>query len=197
MRPAFGTGNFFAVLGARAALGRTFTDAETWRTGQSVAVLSHRLWRDRFGSDPARHRPDRSARRKPGADRRRDAGRLRVPAPSRSTCGSRWAWNPNNRQQTFFRRAHWLSVDRAREARRDAERRPNAQLQAVVEATAEASTRRRTRSMGAGMTPLHEFLVGDTRLPLLVLLGAVGLLLLIACANVGNLMLVQGGRPRA
>jgi len=43
VRPAFGTGNFFSVLGVRAALGRTFLDAETWRTGQSVAVLSHRL----------------------------------------------------------------------------------------------------------------------------------------------------------
>ena len=33
MRPAFATGNFFSVLGARAALGRTFVDAETWKTG--------------------------------------------------------------------------------------------------------------------------------------------------------------------
>jgi putative ABC transport system permease protein len=45
--------------------------------------------------------------------------------------------------------------------------------------------------MGAGMTPLHEFLVGDTRQPLLVLLGAVAVLLLIACGNVGNLLLVR------
>src|SRR6185503_15620949 len=53
------------------------------------------------------------------------------------------------------------------------------------------------RVMGAGITPLHEFLVGDTRTPLLVLLGAVALLLLIACANVGNLMLVKAsGRER-
>ena len=45
--------------------------------------------------------------------------------------------------------------------------------------------------MGAGLTPLHRFLVGDTRLPLLVLLASVVLLLLIACANVGNLMMVR------
>ena len=53
VKPAFGTGNFFSVLGARAALGRTFWTRRRGRTGQTpVAVLSHHLWRDRFGSDP-------------------------------------------------------------------------------------------------------------------------------------------------
>jgi hypothetical protein len=45
------TGNFFQVLGVRAALGRTFNDAETWDNGTRTAVISHRAWRDQFGGD--------------------------------------------------------------------------------------------------------------------------------------------------
>src|SRR6185436_4041704 len=53
------------------------------------------------------------------------------------------------------------------------------------------------RVMGADMVPLHDFLIGDVKPALLALQGAVALLLLIACANVGNLMLVQAvGRER-
>ena len=194
VKPAFGTGNFFSVLGARAALGRTFTDAETWRTDQSVAVLSHRLWRDRFGSDP----------RVIGRTIQLDGSPVQVVGVMPASFAypndgvdlwQPWRWNPNNRQQVFFRRAHWVSVV-ARLKPGVTQETADAQLQAVVKRL-QRDYPQTNKTMGAGMTPLHEFLIGDTRLPLLVLLGAVGLLLLIACANVGNLMLVKAaGRER-
>jgi hypothetical protein len=46
------SGNFFTVLGVPAAAGRTFTDEETWDVGERRAMMSHRLWSSRFGSDP-------------------------------------------------------------------------------------------------------------------------------------------------
>ena len=186
--PAFGTGNFFSVLGARAALGRTFLDAETWETGQPVAVLSHHLWRDRFGG----------RRDIIGRTIQLDGAPVQVvgvmPAsfeyPNENVDLWRpWGWHPTNRQEVWFRLAHWVSVV-ARVKPGVTAQTANAQLQAVVKRL-QRDYPATNRVMGAGMTPLHEFLVGDTRVPLLVLLGAVGLLLLIACANVGNLMLVK------
>jgi putative ABC transport system permease protein len=72
----------------------------------------------------------------------------------------------------------------------------DAALQVVVARLQQSYPQTNTR-MGAGITPLHEFLVGRTRLPLLVMLAAVGVLLLIACGNVANLLLVRAaGRDR-
>ena len=186
--PVQATGDFFSVLGARAALGRGFTDAETWQTGQRIAVLSHHLWRDRFGSDP----------KIIGRTIQLDGAPVQVvgvmPAsfafPSeKADLWQPLGWSPDRRARVSFRRAHYLNVI----ARVKPDVTPeiaNAQLQAVVKRL-QNDYPQTNKLMGAGMTPLHEFLVGDTRLPLLVLLGAVGLLLLIACANVGNLMLVK------
>ena len=194
VQPALTTGNFFSVLGARPALGRTFTDAETWRTDQAVTVLSHRLWRDRFGSD----------RNVIGRTIELDGNPVQIVGvmpegfafPNEAIdLWQPWAWLPVNRQRASFRRAHYVSVV-ARLKPGVSENVANAQLQAVA-TRLERDYPATNAHMGAGMTPLHEFLVGDTRLPLLILLGAVGLLLLIACANVGNLMLVKAaGRER-
>ena len=88
-----------------------------------------------------------------------------------------------------MRRAHWAKVV-GRLAPDATLERAEAELQAVASQLEREYPATNVR-MGAGMTPLHDFLVGNRRTPLLVLLGAVGLLLLIACSNVASLLLVR------
>jgi putative ABC transport system permease protein len=66
----------------------------------------------------------------------------------------------------------------------------NAQLKAVAKQL-EAEYPATNVRMDAGVTPIRDWIVGDTKRPLIVLLAAAGVLLLIACANVGNLLLVH------
>ena len=188
------TGNFFSTAGVRPLLGRALSDAETWSAGTSVGVLSYRGWHDQFGSDAAIV----------GKTIQLDGQDVQIVGvmPEGFTFPFEnvdvWqaiGWKPADRAAVGFRRAHWIrAVARVKPGVSEAQ--ANAQLQAVVNRLKQQYPAT-NRYMGAGMTPLHEFLIGDTRLPLLVLLTAVGLLLLIACANVGNLLLVQAaGRGR-
>ena len=182
------TGNFFTVLGVPAASGRTFTDEETWDTGERVAMISHRLWTSRFGTDSTLVGRTITL----GGFPVRVIG---VVSPTFSLPG----WNPDlwlptavNRAsatQVSFRRAHWWRpIARLKPGVSAAQ--ANSSLQVVVQRLQKEYPVTNT-GMGAGMMPLHRFLVGDVRQPLLALQVAVGLLLLIACANVGNLLLVR------
>jgi putative ABC transport system permease protein len=189
------TGNFFAVLGVRAERGRVLQDAETWSpSGSGVAVISHRLWRDQLGS-----RPDAV-----GHTIRLDGRALEVVGVMPSTFafpyaeGDVWlpvAWDPASRAADSFRRAHWMRpIARLRSG--VSLSAADAQLQVVVRRL-QREHPDLDRGMGASMVPLHDYLVGGSRQPLLVLMAAALLLLLIACANVGNLLLVQAaGRER-
>jgi len=182
------TGNFFTVLGGRAQLGRGFVDDETWDTTHATIVLSDRAWRTHFGADPG------VVGRTIHIDGRptQVIGVMPSGFTFPSSTVDAWytqGWDRASRTKVWFRRAHWLraiarlkpgvSVDEA-----------NAQFQVVVRRLQQQYPVT-NRVMGAGMVPLHTYLVGDTRTALLVLLAASGLLLLIACANVGNLMLVH------
>jgi len=189
------TGNFFDLLGIRAALGRTFRDAETWRDGGPPGVvLSHRAWRDVFGAD--RGLVGRSVQL--GGRATEVIGVLPEGFAFPGLEADVWQtvrWDRSDRAQIWFRRAHWLRVI--------GRLKPGVTL-GGADAALQAVVTRLKRDypvtnihMGAGLTPLHEFLAGNTKLPLLVMFGAVATLLLIACANVANLLLVRAaGRER-
>jgi putative ABC transport system permease protein len=183
------TGNFFAVLGVRAALGRTLRDEETWNTESPVVVLSDGFWARRFARDQniiGRNiilngvsyevvgvmPPDFSF----------PTHEMDVWGPVR--------FDPANREQVFFRRAHYIEVI-ARLKPGITLEQADAQLQTVVRQL-QVEYPVTNSVMGAGIYPLQEFRTGDVRTPLLLVQGAVLLLLLVACANVGNLLLVRG-----
>jgi putative ABC transport system permease protein len=188
------TGDFFRVLGVAAAEGRTFEDAETWDPNDLSAVISDRMWRSEFRADRSivGHTIELNGRAV------RLAGVLPKDFALPGMDVDVWrpmGWDPALRSATWSRRAHWMRPVARLRAGVSLEA-ANAELQTVV-ARLQHDFPETNTHMGAGLTPLQPFLVGDSRRPLLVLLSAVGLLLLVACANVGNLLLVQAaGRER-
>jgi predicted permease len=182
------TGSFFSVLGVTPEAGRSFREDETWESGSHVAIITHRLWMEQFGG-----RRDLLGQTIPLNGTPRQV--VGVLSASFSFPGfDADVWTPTefakaDRAQVYFRRAHWLRGI-ARLRKDVSVETANAQLQTVVQRL-QAEYPATNTHMGAGMTPLHEFLIGDTRVPLLILLTAVSLLLLLACANVANLLLVQ------
>ena len=194
VRVVFVTGNLFAALGARAARGRTLEDAETWDTTPATLVLSDAMWAREFGRDPSVI----------GRQLTLDGESVRIvgimPAsfafPYEHVDG--WVsfrWSASVRAKEMWRRERWLRVvGRLRPSASVTAAR--VQLDAVAARLAHDFPATNATA-GASIIDLHDDLVGDRRTPLLVLLGAVAILLLIACANVANLLLVQAaGRQR-
>jgi putative ABC transport system permease protein len=181
-------GNFFTTLGVPAAMGRTFRLDETWSGANEVVVLSDRLWREYFGADP-----DVVGRTLETASRTVQIVGVMPPDfhfPSAEI--DVWypvGWDAEAREQVWFRRAHLIRAF-GRLAPGVTAAEADAQLQVVVERL-QGEYPETNAVMGAGLVGMHEFLVRDVRTQLMVLLGAVGLLLLLACTNVANLMLVR------
>jgi putative ABC transport system permease protein len=188
------TGDLFRVLGVRPAYGAGLREADTWADAPRRAMLSWQAWRDGFGADPGVIGQTVTLNGRQVEIVGVLPKRFRFPGLD----GDIWMpmrWDKANRAQVFFRRAHFVRVV--------ARLKPGVKLEGANAALQTVVGRLKREypvtnvHMGAGLTPLHEFLVGKTKLPLLVMLGGVGLLLLIACANVANLLLVRAaGRER-
>jgi putative ABC transport system permease protein len=177
--------SLFNVLRVRPALGRSFNADENTPGKTSVVILSHGLWEQRFGGDPA------VIGRRIMLDGVRHEI-IGVMPRGFSFPSAREAWVPLAYDQNFVtrQRASWyLSVV--------ARLKPGvtpAQSAAEVETLGANLARQYPDANGEiGMTamPLLEAMVGKIRRSVLILLGAVGFVLLIACTNVANLLLAR------
>jgi putative ABC transport system permease protein len=178
--------DFFDVLGVAPALGRGFTGEAEWTGNDRVVVLSHGFWTRRFGADPAL------------------VGRTivldGVPREVRGVMPDGFAfpradldlWIPftfAEKDLPSLRRPHMLRVV--------GRLKPEATLsdaQGQLDVIAERLERDfpdTNTHMRAGAGPLHDWTVGDQRTALLLLFAVVAAVLLIACANIANLVLAR------
>ena len=180
--------DFFDVARARPAMGRVFLEEED-RPGRShVAILSDGFWKSRLGA--ARDIVGRTL------TLNGDAYTIVGVMPAEFSVQSwgitaREIWVPlaytdearavreNHNAQVAARLKPGVTVEQAR-AEMD-----------VISKRLEQQFPKENAGWGATVIPLQELIVGDIRLSLVMLLGAVGLVLLIACANVGNLLFAR------
>jgi putative ABC transport system permease protein len=181
------TSNFFAVLGTPALLGRTLTIAADLREVEAEVVLSHGLWQRRYGGDPAvvgrLIAMDGEHLTIVGVMPEGFTLRTLELAASRAELWTPFALAPGDRAgmggflNVVGRLAPGVTVAQA-----------GRELSLISQRIEEAHPSF-TRRWSVVVLPLHEATVKDVRLTLLILFGAVGILLLIACTNVAHLML--------
>jgi predicted permease len=177
--------DFFSVLRTNVTQGRTFTPDEERLGRDQVVVIGHGLWQRAFGANPniigqtltINSRGFTVVGIMPAGFEFPRKAELWVPL----------AWDDKERQ---IRSIHdYLVIARLKQ--NVSQQQAQAEM-STISSRLEQQYPEENKGWGAVVIPLREDVVGDIRLALLVLFCAVGFVLLIACANVANLMLARG-----
>ncbi len=181
---------FFSTLGVMPALGRAFLPEEEKSGADHVVILSDTLWKRRFGGEPGIAGKQISLNRQnytvvgvmpPGFHFAGAAGELWTPL----------ALDPNRANRNFYylqavaRLKTGITIEQAR-----------TDLNTITRQLA-LEYPKSNQNWGASVILLKDEVVGNARTAILILLGAVAFVLLIACSNVANLLLVRAaGRDK-
>src|SRR5215208_5026062 len=183
---AFVTSSFFPVLGIRPARGRAFTAEDDAQGGGQVALLAHELWQRRFGADPEIVGKSLTFNGEPYTVVGVMPAGFRYPTITPDVLLPAQKW-PNYKVARSFHGCWVVGRLRPGVTREAAQEELRAVARRLEEAYPEDN-----RGRGVEVLGLHEYVVEDIRPALLVLLGSVGFILLIACANIANLLLARG-----
>ncbi len=182
------TPNLFALLGARPALGRTFTAEESRPKGPNVVILSDKLWRRRYAADP----------QIVGKTIEVSGGNPTVvgvmPASFRPLSNEEYwdpfALDPSDRSRHG---RYVMAIGRLKPGVTRAQAEADV---TAIGAQLEKEYPAFDTGWRASVVGLADEIVGSSKSVILVLFGAVSLVLLITCANVGNLMLTRAASRR-
>ena len=184
VRGAIVTPRFFEAFEARPVRGRTFTDADDVANGPRVVIVGHGFWMERLGGRPdvVGSTLEISGRNweivgvaPPGFDFPRDARLWRPVQNDDEACGRGCVYTDG-----IGRLKRGVSVEAAR-----------AEMDAMARRLEQDYPADNT-NVAIGVASLKDAMVGDVRPALRILLAAVVMVLLIACANVANLLLARG-----
>ena len=175
--------DYFRVFGAGPLFGRTFTEAEDLPHGAAVAVLSYRLWQSRLGGDRQATGRNILLNQEPYTV----VGVMPKGFESDPLID---VWMPLQADPNSTNQGHYLAAA-ARLKSGVSMEQARAAMKVLGERFRSANPKWMDPAESVAVVPMKEAMVNDVRLALLILLGAVGFVLLISCANVANLLLAR------
>jgi len=178
------TGGLLEVFGTPPVLGRDIREAEALDGGPRAAVISHAFWTERLGGDPEVLGRTLELSGVPHEIVGVAPEGFAYPSRAGLWIGGRWPEESHPRDRHFLRAVGRLSPGTDL-------RQAQAEMDGIA-ARLEEEYPGSNRARGIHLRSLTEHTVADARVGLYVLLGAVGMVLLIACANVANLLLARG-----